>query len=258
MTQPQVSLFLTTYNWPKALALVLQSIAQQTILPNEVIIADDGSKEETKNLIDQYKKSLPFPLIHCWQEDNGYRINAIRNKAIKQAKYPYIIQLDGDMILHPNFIADHLSFARKERFIIGRRLQLTQSDTLSFCENQSYTLSPAFRNKLVAVLHQQLLYDSTSVRGVRGCNLAFWKEDANIVNGYDEDMTSKGPNDKEFCARLVNAGIKAYNLKFYANAFHLHHGEEGLRSNYEQVNSVYQETLRTRKIKCKNGLTKLS
>jgi len=258
MPQPQVSLFLTTYNWPEALALVLQSISQQTTLPDEVILADDGSGASTKKVIDQYREHLPIPLIHCWQEDNGYRINAIRNKAIAQAKYPYIIQIDGDIILDKHFISDHLNFARKGRFIIGRRLQLSASDTKQFCYHKTYATANSFRNKIVAMLHQILLYNSKTVKGVRGCNLAFWKEDAIAINGYDEDMTSKGPNDKEFSARLVHAGVKAYNLKFYANAFHLYHGEEGLRNNYEQVNSIYLDTLRTRKRKCKNGLTKIS
>jgi len=258
MPQPQVSLFLTTYNWPEALALVLQSISQQTTLPDEVIIADDGSGAATKKVIDQYRELLPFPLIHCWQEDNGYRINAVRNKAISQAKYSYIIQIDGDIILDKHFISDHLYFARKGRFIIGRRLQLSESDTEQFCDRKTYSTANTFRNKTVAVLHQKLLYNSKTVKGVRGCNLAFWKDDAIAINGYDEDMTSKGPNDKEFSARLVHAGVKAYNLKFYANAFHLYHGEEGLRNNYEHVNSVYQDTLTNRKIACKNGLTKIS
>ena len=258
MPQPQVSLFLTTYNWPEALALVLQSIGRQTTFPDEVIIADDGSDPETKNIIDQYRELLPFSLIHCWHEDNGYRINAIRNKAIAQANNPYIIQIDGDIILHENFISDHLDFARKGRFIIGRRLQLSESDTKQFCNLKTYSTTNAFRNTIVAILHQKLLYNSKTVKGVRGCNLAYWKEDAIAINGYDEDMTSKGPNDKEFSARLVHAGVKAYNLKFYANAFHLYHGEEGLRSNYEHVNSIYQDTLKNHKITCKNGLTKIS
>ncbi|MCG8581812.1 MAG: glycosyltransferase family 2 protein [Bacteroidales bacterium] len=230
MNKPRVSLFLTTYNWPEALNLCLQSIAQQTILPDEVIVADDGSGEETKKVIEHYKQKFPCPLIHVWQEDKGYRINSIRNKAIAKASHPYIIQIDGDIICDKNFIKDHLSFARKNRFVIGRRVNINKEQTNDFCSNQKAGDLNSFRNKTVAILHQHLLYDTKKVKGVRGCNLAFWRDDAYLVNGYDENMTSKGPNDKEFSARLVNNGIKAYNLKFYAIAHHLHHGEEGLRT----------------------------
>ncbi len=257
MPQPQVSLFLTTYNWPEALALVLQSIAQQTILPNEVIIADDGSGPQTKHLIDQYREHYPIPLIHCWQKDDGYRINAVRNKAISQAKYPYIIQLDGDILLDKNFISDHLRFAKKRRLVIGRRQQISHGDTQTFCQAKNLTPIPSFRNRLVAILHHLILYNSTSIKGVRGCNMAYWKEDAVSINGYDADWIGKGPDDKDFAIRLVHAGIKAYNLKFYAIAHHLYHGDEGLRANYGENQNRYSQTVKTKKTTCQNGLTQL-
>ena len=47
----KVSLIITTYNWPEALRLSLMSAARQTQLPDEVIVADDGSGEETRQLI---------------------------------------------------------------------------------------------------------------------------------------------------------------------------------------------------------------
>jgi len=257
MKKPRVSLFLTTYNWPQALTLCLQSLVNQTVLPDEVIVADDGSGEATRQVVERFKTIAPFDLVHCWQPDEGYRINAIRNKAIAAASHPYIIQIDGDIIAHPKFVADHLAFARPGRFVVGRRNNISKIDTQRFCEEGKADKLHSFRNQLVAILHQHLLYNHTSVKGVRGCNVAFWKEDAYKVNGYDLSMTSKGPNDKEFCARLVNAGVKAYNLKFYAIAYHLHHGEEGLRTNYEQVNGVYRETLATGKVACSRGLNEI-
>ena len=92
MSYPTCSLIATTYNWPEALELVLLSIVNQTILPNEVIIADDGSREDTKELIEIFQKVFPIPLIHVWHEDKGFRLATIRNKAISKAKYHYILQ----------------------------------------------------------------------------------------------------------------------------------------------------------------------
>lgn len=257
MNKPKVSLFLTTYNWPVALNLCLQSISQQTILPDEVIVADDGSEAETKTVVEAFQRNFPCPLIHVWQEDKGYRINAIRNKAIKKASFPYIIQIDGDIICDKNFIKDHLRFAQKNRFVIGRRVNLTKEQTNSFCQTIAYSNISSFRNKTVAILHHKLLYDNKKVKGVRGCNLAYWRDDAYLVNGYDENMTSKGPNDKEFAVRLVNNNIEAYNLKFYAIAHHLHHGEEGLRTNYKMLKQLYDEALTMNKKTCSNGLKQL-
>ncbi len=252
---PQTSLFLTTYNWPEALELCLQSISKQTVLPNEVIIADDGSGEPTKKVIEKLKHNFPIPIKHIWQEDNGYRINAIRNKAISNASFPYIIQIDGDVILEKHFIEDHLCFSRKGRLLAGRRIRIDQNNTDDFCKNGHYSEQKHTRNKLLAILHHRLLYNSKSVRGIRGCNMSYWKEDAYLINGYDEDMNSKGPNDKEFSARLVNIGVKVYNLKFFANQFHLEHGEEDRRTNYEFVKGLLQEAIKSGKTQCKNGLS---
>ena len=98
------SLILATYNWKEALELVLMSVMRQSVKPFEVIIADDGSREDTKALIDEYRKKFDIPLIHVWHEDKGFRLSEIRNKAIKQARGNYIIQIDGDTILHKDFV----------------------------------------------------------------------------------------------------------------------------------------------------------
>src|ERR1700712_962551 len=103
------SLVISTYNWPQALELCLKSVATQKHLPDEVIIADDGSGEETRLLIDKYKKDFPVPLLHLWHEDKGFRKTIILNKAINQSSFEYIIQVDGDVILEKHFISDHLN-----------------------------------------------------------------------------------------------------------------------------------------------------
>lgn len=248
------SLFLTTYNWPEALELCLKSIMTQTIRPDEVIIADDGSTSVTKELILQYQQKFPVPLIHVWQEDKGFRINAIRNKAIKKASYPYIIQIDGDVILEPHFIEDHLSFSKKGRLLAGRRIRINEANTKQFCERKEYQGLDSKRNRVVAILHHHLLYHSKSIKGVRGCNMSYWKEDAWKVNGYDEAWSGKGPDDKEFAIRMTYSGVKVYNLKFYALQYHLHHGEEGLLNNYKLNQEYFGETVKNRLVQCQKGL----
>ncbi len=66
---PKSTLIISTYNWHQALELVLLSIKNQVILPSEVIVADDGSAYETKQMIENYQKDFPVPLIHVWHED---------------------------------------------------------------------------------------------------------------------------------------------------------------------------------------------
>ena len=112
---PKCSLVTPTYNWPEALELLLKSVLNQSVLPDEVIIADDGSKPDTKLLIDQYKKDFPIPLIHIWHEDKGNRKPRIMNKAIAKANYEYIIEIDGDIIMNRYFIQDHLDLSQNDK-----------------------------------------------------------------------------------------------------------------------------------------------
>lgn len=106
MSYPSCTLVTPTYNWPEALELLLLSILNQTVLPNEVIIADDGSKDDTKKLIEDFQKIFPIPLIHVWHEDLKNRKPKIMNTAIAAAKYEYIIEIDGDIIMNKYFIED--------------------------------------------------------------------------------------------------------------------------------------------------------
>ena len=127
MKKLKTSLIITTYNWPEALLLVLKSVEEQSIRPDEVVIADDGSKEETINIIKKFSQKTKLNIIHSWQEDIGYRLSMSRNKAIKKSKGEYIVMIDGDMILHPNFIEDHINFARQRTFVQGVRAKISDS-----------------------------------------------------------------------------------------------------------------------------------
>ena len=118
------TLIITTYNWPDALELVLESVKNQVILPTEVIIADDGSTNETKQLIESFQNNFPVPLRHIWHEDKGFRRSAILNLAISKTDSDYIIQLDGDCIIHKNFVGDHLNSIEKGTYLFGSRVNI--------------------------------------------------------------------------------------------------------------------------------------
>ncbi len=131
------SLIITTYNQKERLALVLDSVKNLTTLPNEVLIADDGSTKDTKELIETYQKDFPCPLLHIWHEDRGFRLSEIRNKAIQKAQSQYIIIIDGDMVLEPHFISDHLDFACHKVFLQGSRIILDSAKTNTLLESKN-------------------------------------------------------------------------------------------------------------------------
>ena len=125
----RISLIISTYNSPEALDVCLRSVLRQTSSPYEVIIADDGSTDSTPEVIDRFTKEAKFPVVHVWQKNEGFRLATIRNKAIARAKGDYIVQIDGDIMLHPEFIADHAAAAVRGHFVCGSRVLIQKELT---------------------------------------------------------------------------------------------------------------------------------
>jgi glycosyltransferase involved in cell wall biosynthesis len=222
------TLLISTYNWPEALELVLKSVTLQTVIPSEIIIADDGSTQETKEIIDSYKRVLNIK--HVWHKDEGFRKTIIMNKAIREAENDYIVQIDGDIILHPKFIQDHLHFAKENHFIKGSRAMLHQNLTQEILKLKTFdfsVLSNHVRSKINATripfLAPLFFGNKYRTNNLRGCNFAFWKKDFILVNGYNNEINGWGHEDIELAARLVNNGTLRRQFKMIAVCFHLHH-----------------------------------
>ena len=256
------SLIITTYNWPEALDLVLQSVLKQTKLPNEVIVADDGSRRDTKELISKFQNDFPIPLIHSWQEDEGFQVSKSRNKAIFKSKGQYIILIDGDIVLHKSFIADHISFSKKSTFVQGSRVIFDAKKTSDIFKNSQVSFSffeDGIKNRKNLIrskfLSRFFSKENTKTRGIKTCNMAFFKEDCLKVNGFNEDFVGWGREDSEFIIRLLNRGILRRNLKFTAIAYHLYH-DENSRKMLEENDNLLKNTIKNKLKWCDNGIKK--
>ncbi|MDL2322748.1 glycosyltransferase family 2 protein [Bacteroidales bacterium OttesenSCG-928-A17] len=259
-----VSLIISTYNWPDALNLCFQSVLRQSRLPDEVIVADDGSKKETQQLVEEFAQTAPFPVKHIWHEDKGFRLAAIRNKAIVASSSDYIIQIDGDIILHPHFIKDHLSVARKGFFTKGSRVLLgeTLSTEIMNGEMPKCIILQKDITKRANALRFPLLGKISAFMGnpkgfrhLCGCNMAFWRDDLIKVNGYNEDIYEWGGEDNEIAARLIHNGIYKQAIRWQMNAYHIFHpsnSKERLGLN----NAILLKTVNEKKTRSENGLDK--
>lgn len=266
MRLPSCSLIISTYNWPEALELCLLSILNQKHLPDEIIIADDGSAEPTREVIETFKKKSPVPVYHVWHEDKGFRLAEIRNKAIAKAQHEYIIQVDGDIILQSYFILDHLRFAKKNSFVRASRIYLDDilSKKMLYLKRTKVTIwNKGISNKTSGLRLPFLwpLFETTyKNKGlerfeIHGCNMAFWKQDAIAINGYNEDFMGWGPEDKEFVVRLLNSGREKRFLKMGGIAFHLFHPVNP-KPRLEQNEQLLKEAIRLQHTFCKNGINK--
>jgi glycosyltransferase involved in cell wall biosynthesis len=256
-----ITLIITTYNWPAALDLTLQSVARQSMLPDEVIVADDGSGPQTRQVVTQWQERMRSPLIHVWQSDEGFRLARSRNRAIAAARGDYVVIVDGDMVLHRHFLADHARAARHGSFIQGVRLLTGPQAAARMLEEGRLDLGffasdirrrrHAIRNRFLSAL---VFKERTGQRAIRGCNQAYWKSDLIRVNGFNEVFVGWGREDNEIAARLYNAGVKRRNLKFQALAIHLHHPlRHGLLG--ERNDAVLRDTIEQRKAWCPLGLS---
>jgi glycosyltransferase involved in cell wall biosynthesis len=266
MRNPKCSLIISTYNWPEALRLCVNSALIQSHPPSEIIIADDGSGEETRSLIESLKSNTSIPIIHVWHADEGFRLAAIRNKSIAASSFPYTIQIDGDIILHPDFIKDHLSLAEEGYFVTGGRVLLSETlskeilakGEVSFVTlvSKSRNLFNHFRNRLIRnFLSHRYKTSEKYMYYVKGCNMAFWRKDLLLINGYDEDFVGWGREDSEIAIRLYNAGIKKKYLKMGGIEYHLYH-KEADRSKDERNTALLQRAISENKKWCSNGINK--
>ena len=143
---PSISILLATYNWPQALGLVLESLNAQTDKDFEVVIADDGSKAETTELITAFTQVANFPIKHLWQEDLGFRKSAILNQAITHARGDYLVFLDGDCITQPDFVARHRALAQSGFLVTGSRILLGRRLTQALCSSENKISNRFFKS----------------------------------------------------------------------------------------------------------------
>lgn len=255
-----MGLLISTYNWTDALKLVFKSITEQTILPDEIILADDGSHPDNRDTILAMIGHFPLPVRYTWQEDRGFRKSLIINKAMQKSTADYIIQIDGDILLHPCFIEDHIREATKNFFVQGARALVVPETTQQLLQHQqlprfifsSAGISHRFNAIRIPVLSALLRGDGSQSTNIKACNLAFWREDFIRINGYNNQFEGWGDEDAEFAARLINAGVSKKRVKLAAICYHLHH-ELNSKHNANRNQDLYRSTISRNLIICENG-----
>ncbi len=249
----KVTILFTTYNSPIWLEKVLWGYNAQCYKNFDIIIADDGSADETRTLIDRMRKETGLEITHVWHEDHGFQKCEILNKAILQVKTEYIIFSDGDCIPRNDFVAEHVKYAQPDRFLTGSviRLPMVTSELITkediesgICFDWDWLVKnglPVTRKnvKLRAKKYAAtVLNHLTPARtNFTGCNASAWTKDVIAVNGFDQRM-SHGGLDREFGVRLKNLGLKAKHVRYNAHIIHLDHARgysdpENIRKNKE-------------------------
>ena len=261
--RPTSTLLVSTYQWPGALDLVLLSALRQRVPPSQVVVADDGSGEATADVVRALVPrfaALDIPLVHVWHPDEGFRLSAIRNRALATATGDYVLMVDGDCVLHVDFVRSHLAFARPGTFVQGSRVFVTRERSAIALDRRDpvfRTLGRGLRNRQNGLslpwLSPLVPASADPLRGTRGCNMAYWRADALRVNGFNEAFVGWGREDSEFTARMLAVGLRRRRLKFGGIVYHLWH-EERPRSAVDENHRIFEAIVRSGASRCEAGL----
>jgi glycosyltransferase involved in cell wall biosynthesis len=265
----RASLFVTTFDMPRHLELVLAGLERQSMSDFELILCDDGSAAETGELIQKFQKTVPFPVIHVWQEHQGFRKCRILNEGLRRARGETMVFLDGDCVPHRDFMRDHVEQQEPGRYLAGRRVELGPkiSATLTPHEVRSgYFDHP--RPSLIwsgirgdsqfiqrslrvgsALLRRRLGMDR--VVDLKGCNYSVSRSDLEAINGFDEDYEGYGREDTDVELRLQHHGLKIKSLKGLAIQFHVWHPR---REFTPKNDDRLEQLLKSGRSRCSNGL----
>ena len=256
----RIALVITTHERPDALAAVLDSVRRQRVAPAEIVVADDGSGAATLEVIADFARHAPVRTVS--QPHEGFRVARLRNLAIAATTSDYLVFIDGDMLLHPDFIADHARLARRGWFTQGVRVLADPDLTRRLIAGCDSPLSPfsggtgllrrayLLRSPAAASLVRRL---ANHLIAIKTCNFAAWRDDLVRVNGFNEEFVGWGPEDKELALRLGHAGIRRQSLLFGGLAVHLHHpaaSRDALPANLARL----EETRRLRRVRSEKGL----
>ena len=266
-----ISVVVSTYQRPDALAAVLRSLARQTDRNFEIVVADDGSGPQTRDVIGNWSSKIGIPLKHVWQQDCGFRLAEIRNRALVASAGEYVIFLDGDCVAPLHFVGAHRRLAEPGFFVGGNRVLLSQrltQDVLAAnlepeCWRLGAWLMKRVRgdiNRLAPLLRMPLgsmrKRLANEWEGVRGGNFAFFRADLDRVDGFETLFAGWGLEDSDIVIRMIRSGVKRKDGRFATGVFHLWHTESdraGLSANQARLDEV----MRSDRVRALRGLSTL-
>jgi glycosyltransferase involved in cell wall biosynthesis len=264
-----LAVVVTTYNRPNALTAVLEAYLAQRDTNFELIVADDGSTDETRRAVRSFRARADFPVEHVWHEDRGFRAGAIRNRAIARTAAQYVVFTDGDCIPMPGFVATHRRRAERGSFVSGSRLLFTQEATRRVLDEAwgvhawpwGRWIAARARgevNRLWPLVALPAAF-ATSNRfahrweKARTCNLGVWRNDLLAINGFDETFEGWGLEDSDLALRLIHHGVRHRRVTCGLGVAHLWHPENP-RGNLDRNRRLLEELHESRRTRARRGI----
>lgn len=268
----RIAVIVTTYDREDALDAVLRSLARQTDRGFEVVVADDGSGPATAAVVESWTRRLGVPLSSVWHEHRDFRAGEIRNRAVLASGAGYIVFLDGDCLVRPDFVAAHRRLAERSWFVTGNRALLSADLTATVLADglqaEAWNL-PRWTghrlrggvNRLAALLHLPLgplrKLRPRAWRDARSCNLAVWRADFERVDGFDAVFSGWGKEDSDLLVRLVRGGVRRKDGAFATGVLHLWHPPAD-RSRLTENERMLDDVIAEDRLRARQGLSALA
>lgn len=268
MQRPRSTVVVTTYEEPERLALVLLALARQSVAPDEIFVADDGSGAATTRVVEAFRPPPGTRFERVWHEDRGFRKWAVSNEAVRRSTGERLLFLDGDSLPHRRWVEDHLAWSARGDVLCGRRVKLgprftqrvaradVESGALErlwgpvtwhgfFGDNERVLLGLRLPSPIAALLHPR-------PRKLMGVNFSVARRAFEAVNGYDEEWPGRR-GDRDLDLRLARSGARFVALLNRAIVYHLHHLE---RPNSAAIEERVRAEERSTRVRCAVGLVR--
>jgi glycosyltransferase involved in cell wall biosynthesis len=266
---PDISLVISSFERPRNLERSLTSIARQAGVDGrfEVVISDDGSEDETAELVRAFARSVDFPVRYVTHPHEDFQLARCRNEGAMASRAPYLLFLDGDCVLPPDHVALHLE-KRREGIVMGGdcvRLgrDISERVTVESVKRGDLPEVPASELKRLRVQawkarFYNLIQHPTKPK-VIGNNIGIWRSDYESINGYDENFIGWGCEDDDFRIRVHRAGLTVRSILDWTFTYHLWHpADPSQPQRWRQGRNVGYFSRPVRLTRCRNGLRKRS
>jgi len=262
-----LAILVSSYQRSHHLLRVLTSIACQQGVdwPRlEVVVTDDGSRDETIELIQEFARTAPFPLAFTTHPHETFQLARCRNEGVRASTAEYLLFLDGDCLLPPDHLWQHLRRRRRRTAMAGYCVLLTPQQTEQITTDairRADYLSWADKSELrkLARLDRksrfyELLRHPTKPK-LFGGNIGIWRDDYERVNGYDEEYEGWGCEDDDLRLRLRRSGTRIRSILRWTRTYHLWHPRgETTPSSWKAGRNVRRLTEGIRPTRCARGL----
>lgn len=254
-----ISLIISVYKDYAGLECVLNSLVKQRDKAFEIIIAHDTDDAAIEAITNQFSAILTIYLVQ--QEDKGFRKNKVLNQAIINSKFEKIVFIDGDCMVHRNFIKNYKRCIREGIFCAGRRLDVDQktADLLRNKKIKRAKLYHFIKNKTKRIeerLYLPFLPQSyLSVPKLLGCNMGWHKADLLALNGFDTDYETPGfGEDVDIEWRAIKFGLLPYSMRFKAIQFHLEHPRQNRQDDVSLGKKMMEDKIKNGYAVCLKGI----